>query len=190
MGGCHWFVWIILVKDQVHCSQSSQYGNYLGVELCPLGREHILQKQGESWLGLWDPVRLRDVKAAHGISGLATHSSGWNHWGGNELRRGVSPQRTLKKAETLRVHSAIDRQQLGSQEERAMGVEATIQWDMAWCFGVPTMQGILEHPGISSIISLALTTSPPKSVGHLPFCSQVDARSYGLEMMPLGSHKV
>lgn len=43
----------------------------------------------------------------------------------------MSPQRTLKKAETLRVHSAIDRQQLGSQEERVMGVEATIQWDMA-----------------------------------------------------------
>lgn len=60
----------------MECSWSGLYGQYLDVEIFPLGRKNIWKEQGEVLMaGLWDPVRLKNVKATRGISGLAMHSS-------------------------------------------------------------------------------------------------------------------
>lgn len=45
----------------------------------PLGRI-IWQKQESSWLGLWRPDRLTDVKTAHEITGLTLETQKSKTW--------------------------------------------------------------------------------------------------------------
>lgn len=54
------------------CWPSSQ-GKETGREPFLLAGEPIWQEQKNSWLDLWGPVWLKDLKEAHEISNLATH---------------------------------------------------------------------------------------------------------------------
>lgn len=63
------------IRLKTRWSAASPAGGELasGDHLLLRGR-HIWQEQGNPWLGLWVPARLKDVKATQEVLGLAAHS--------------------------------------------------------------------------------------------------------------------